>query len=171
MNAMDYILRKVKFSDKPYGGILIISSGDHKQLKPVQGHKIWMSPDFIIQYSVLKLRHYVRCSGDHNLMAVLELFRKGKPSEEEIQRVLFILETNCSVNSVDKWSDVPRRYFCIVTTIKATLKIISEYLKYRILNDRHFIFVSKDEVQCDFSTWSESSDAKGAMMDKLFRKL
>ena len=74
MNAIDYILRKVEFSDKPFGGIFIISSGDHKQLKPVQGHQIWMSPDFIIQYSVLKLRHYVRCSGGHNLMAVLEVF-------------------------------------------------------------------------------------------------
>ena len=139
-----------------FGDILIINSGDHKQLKSVQGHQIWMSPDFIIQYSVLKLRHYVRCSGDHNLMAVLEMFRNGKPSEEEIQRVLFILETICSVSSVDKWSNVPRRYFCIVTTIKATFKIISEYLKYRILNDTHFIFASKNEVQCNFSTCSEA---------------
>ena len=87
LNVMDYVLRVIRQNEKPYGGILIISSGDHKQLDPIDGGSMWLGSECIVHFDILLLKNYVRCSEDKELEGVLEVFRKSAPSQDEVEHV------------------------------------------------------------------------------------
>jgi len=93
-NSMDKILRAIKFTDKPFGGVQVILSGDFFQLPPVSKEfkeirfiwqtELWKKLDLKIAYLEEKFRQ----DQDDILVSILDEIRSGDVS----QRTWEILE-------------------------------------------------------------------------------
>ncbi len=85
--GMDKILRAIKFTDKPFGGVQVILSGDFFQLPPVS--KEWKEIRFIWQTELWKkldlkiayLEEKFRQDEDDILVSILDEIRSGDVSE------------------------------------------------------------------------------------------
>lgn len=86
--SMDKILRAIKFTDKPFGGVQIILSGDFFQLPPVS--KEWKEIRFIWQtelwnkldLKVAYLEEKFRQDEDDMLVSILDEIRSGDVSQQ-----------------------------------------------------------------------------------------
>lgn len=86
--SMDKILRAFKFTDKPFGGVQIILSGDFFQLPPVS--KEWKEIRFIWQtelwnkldLKVAYLEEKFRQDQDDKLVSILDEIRSGDVSQQ-----------------------------------------------------------------------------------------
>ena len=76
---MDHILRRVKGNNVPYGGALLFSTGDNKQIRPIEGNSVWSSNLLITSHDLLYFQNPVRCCGDENLERFIRLSRKNLP--------------------------------------------------------------------------------------------
>ena len=65
--TLDIILRKLKMNDIFFGGILIISTMDHKQLAPIKGRPLLTSPHVLTCFDAYMLKQSVRANDDKNL--------------------------------------------------------------------------------------------------------
>ena len=87
-NSMDKILRSFKFTDKPFGGVQLILSGDFFQLPPVS--KEWKEIRFIWQtelwnkldLKIAYLEEKFRQDEDDILVSILDEIRSGDVSQQ-----------------------------------------------------------------------------------------
>lgn len=93
LSAIDGILRKIKASNLPFGGVLILATGDARQLPPVEGSPSFRSSHFWTTLRVYLLKHYVRAAQDHLLQELLDLLYKINLCPSEIERVKEIFRT------------------------------------------------------------------------------
>jgi len=92
--AIDYILQKTRESFAPFGGILIVGTGDPKQLPPPQGRLIWTSPIILSSVRMFALKKCVRMT-DFVGRQFLEMLSVPKISESEIEQILKIFDEKC----------------------------------------------------------------------------
>ena len=71
----DIVLRYIRNSSKPFGGLLIISTMDHLQLDPVLGRHPLLSPLFTCTFVFGRLIHSVRAASDPAWQRVQEISR------------------------------------------------------------------------------------------------
>ena len=170
LHVIDYVLRTIRDSSKPYGGILIISSGDHKQLVPVEGQSVWVSVERLIQFQILLLKHYVRCRSDSELEKVLSVMRLSMPSSEDIKYACDTLLKRCSSNVVQTWDHVPEKYFRIVSKVDATLSIINRYIQSKMEKEEYFVSIASDEMKDTANVWMSANSSTSKRMNKLFKE-
>ena len=170
LNVIDYVLRTIRNSSKPYGGILILASGDHKQLTPVEGQTVWTSVERMIQFQILLLKHYVRCQSDSELEKILSIFRIPNPSSDDIDYVCDTISRRCASNVVQSWDAVPEKYFRIVGKVEATLSIINRYVEGRMQREKYFVSIAQDEMKDTANVWIRASSYTKKRMNKLFRE-
>jgi hypothetical protein len=73
-SAMSQILAKLNDNwDVPFGGVLVIITGDPRQLPPITGKPIWISPKMFTDFRQLVLKEYVRAE-DVELQRALRLY-------------------------------------------------------------------------------------------------
>ena len=111
---MDSILREVRCSDKPFGGLLLIASGDHRQLDPIEGGQIWMSNLLMTSFELFNLKYLVRSMGDEDLGKLIDILRKPKANRVDHIELRGILRARCRENAKDNWSQVSVECFKIV---------------------------------------------------------
>ena len=169
-NVIDYVLRSVRKNDKPYGGVLIIATGDHRQLKPIDANSIWVGSELLANFQIIQMTHYVRCRMDADLAKILEIFRKAEPTSDDIQLVRTILLQRCSSNCVESWDAVPYMYFRVVSKNQAARKIIDDYLRLRKQDENNFVSESYDEVQILNGQWVKASSAHSIKMNARLRE-
>ena len=74
--VMDIVLRYIRDNQVPMGGVLIVASGDPRQLSPISGSPIWASYHLIATFRIMSLKHYVRAQRDPNLQSFLSIFAR-----------------------------------------------------------------------------------------------
>jgi len=103
--ALDIILRRIRNSSTPFGGLLIISTMDPLQLHPVRGRPPLLSPHFLTSFRATFLRHSVRASRDANLRRIQTISRM-LPTELTaaiITEFKSLVASHCTF--VDDWDD------------------------------------------------------------------
>jgi predicted GIY-YIG superfamily endonuclease len=106
------IMRKLRGSDLFFGGVLLICTLDHLQLRPIKGIPFLLSPHIMTCFRMLQLKHLVRSAHDPNLQRVIDICRMTRQEYEDnptvIDELKELLRTHCTW--VDNWDspEIPR---------------------------------------------------------------
>ena len=130
--TIDKIMKFVKANDRPFGGCILIATGDHRQLSPISGSHVWGSSLFTSTMEVLCLKHLVRSSGDQDLQKLISIMRTPKISLYRIKEAVSIIERRCAPQSVLSWDAVDQSHLRIVSTKAAVKECEAEYLKKKL---------------------------------------
>ena len=63
-SAMDIVLQELKQTTLPFGGVLVIASGDQMQLPSIEGNDIFLSPVLLTNFALFFLGHFVRMTDE-----------------------------------------------------------------------------------------------------------
>ena len=127
LTAINIILKRLRKSNVPFGGVLVICTGDPRQLQPVSGNAVWGSTHIFTTFRIYLLKEYIRSMEDKNLMDALKLLQKVTLSEEEKEEFANIIEQHLPLeNCVDSFSKVPPNATRVVSTNKAVQDISDE---------------------------------------------
>jgi hypothetical protein len=162
LNIMDFVLRRLRDSAVPFGGVLLLCCGDPCQLKPVKGRSIWLMPNLITMFSVLGLKHFVRSRGDPELQTLIKCIRKSKLDAQDVEESIAIITNRCSPQQfVKSWEDVPDEYQRVVGKIKALEYAVDIYLKQKkaTLGLQYIIQHAYDEVEFSAGNWISANAA------------
>ena len=126
LSTMDNVLKNVKQSNKPFGGTLIIATGDHCQLPPVVGSDIWLNNQSLFTtFRVTMMSQYVRSHADPNLQTLIDYLRQPTCTPQQVQHMLTIIKDNCQFVTM---SQLPPNVLHVVSKNKAAEQIINRYL-------------------------------------------
>lgn len=118
--------------DSPFGGKLLIGTGDPRQLQPINGAPFWMTHCLYADFIPAVLRHYVRCAEDRQLQELNNLLHKVHLSSQEIEQVLTIINENVpDCNYYKRWADIPSSIACIVPRKTSVEEINNQCVKRR----------------------------------------
>ena len=65
--TLDIILRTIKSSSLPFGGVLVLGSFDHRQIDAIKGTPFLMSSHILTDFTIVRLRESVRAAADSAL--------------------------------------------------------------------------------------------------------
>jgi hypothetical protein len=147
--ALDTVLRTLMNNSLPWGGKLLISSGDSKQLPPIDGRPIWTSANMSTMMKVVLFTTDVRAA-DPNLRWLNDQCRIALDENQCIAVANAILD-NCS-SAVD-WDSVPEDAVRIVSTKAAEREVIDKFLETQVTRS----FKSIDEV-LNGSVWARANE-------------
>ena len=71
--TIDIITRKLRNSQLPFGGLLIIGSMDNSQIQPINQLPFLTSGLVLTSFQAIKLQHSVRAHGDLDFQRLQEL--------------------------------------------------------------------------------------------------
>ena len=125
--ALDGILRLIMNSNLPWGGKLLLSCGDAKQLPPVDGTMIWASVNMCTMMDVFVFKADVRAR-DINLRFLNDQCRRVL-TEDECNAACDVVMRECTFER--DWSTVPDIAVRIVSTKAAELTVTEEFLAGR----------------------------------------
>ena len=123
--VLDLVLQRIRGSKKPFGGVLIIGTGDHRQLRPIGDSEIW--PTMVVRTicKVFLLKHFVRARADRALQRVIQVLRQPVIEEDEIEAVLEVFHRQ---RFVADWRDVPNNTLRVVGKKSGERAVIKQYL-------------------------------------------
>jgi ATP-dependent DNA helicase PIF1 len=76
--ALEYIARKVRGNEHPFGGVLLVLCGDFFQLPPVSGQLAFLSNAWVgCDVQTVNLRTVHRQGGDARFVSLLNEVREG----------------------------------------------------------------------------------------------
>jgi predicted GIY-YIG superfamily endonuclease len=75
-----------------FGGIMTLTTMDIEQLRSIDGHPLLMSPNVLVAYDIICLKHFVRSRDDPDLQRLLEIMtnwnERKRHHELEFERIL-----------------------------------------------------------------------------------
>jgi hypothetical protein len=147
--ALDNILRAVMGNSLPWGGKLLLSCGDSKQLPPIDGRPIWGCINMCTMMEVFVFTTDVRAR-DPKLRWLNSECRR-ELNADECKAVAEVVLTECQF--VPDWTHVPDVAVRIVPTKAAELKVVEQFLEGRQTKSYSAI----DEVQ-NGAVWDRAGD-------------
>jgi len=87
--TIDIILRHLRGSTLPFGGVLICGSFDHRQLECIGGLPFLLSSHILTDFTLVKLEQSVRAAKDKKLQVC------GKPINFKMLTCLCLLTSSC----------------------------------------------------------------------------
>ena len=99
--AMDLVLRHVMLSQVPFGGKLVICTGDFSQLPPPNGTLLILSSSILTNFLILRLKHFVRMTNLDG-QQLLRLFDTVHASAGDVDTMIRIISRNCQF--VETWN-------------------------------------------------------------------
>ena len=159
---MDIILRAVKRNYSFLGGVLMISTGDPCQLKPIDGTPVWTSHHMITGFWVINMKHYVRARRDPDLQTMVDIIRTVNLTDDQIYTFERILSARCIPRKcVPSWDHVPEDTLRIVGTKAACEDIIDTYIqtKKRTPGIICRTFEAYDEADCGTGGWPRATES------------
>lgn len=156
MAVIDRVLRFVRNNSKPFGGVLIIATGDPHQLSPMEGRPFWISSMLFTCFTTLRLEHYVRAAADPELQQLTTILRNVACTDGDVEIFAEIIQRRVLQRRggcVSSWQLVPEHYLKVVGTREGCRTILREYLRIK-QNDgtRTFTYVCTDHVQTNRTT-------------------
>ena len=121
--AMDCVMQQVAGSSIPFGGKLVISTGDFRQLPPPGGMLLLMSNTVLATFEVHLLKEYVRMQNLYGKI-LLNLLSEYPISLEKCNQIVQIVNTYC--NFLPKWSDVSLHVLRVFATRTAEKEAIEQ---------------------------------------------
>ena len=153
--AIDSILRHVRESDLPFGGVFVIANGDALQLPPPSGGPIWISTAALVLYHFHFLNEFVRMV-DIEGQKLLRILSKRPLSEEEAIEACGILNRCCRF--VTTFDEVPRHVVRIFGTRAAEAAEIAKHKdEVRSSNVNCLTLCCEDEILCG-TVWKKTSN-------------
>ena len=168
--VFDIILRKLRKSHLPFGGVLLIGTMDHTQLQPINALPFLLSTLVITSFTMVQLRHSVRASADSLFQEFQQILRTNpfqlRESSELRARFFELGSIFTFVDSMDAPEVTPsmtqmyaRKSFVKSATAMYTASLISK------LNDNgteHYIRRSVDNqvrshTRAEYQEASESA--------------
>ena len=156
-SAMDIVLQELKESTLPFGGILVIASGDQMQLPSIEGNDIFLSPVLLTNFAMFFLSHFVRMT-DEAGQTVLRHMWKRPIDAPAVDEILGILNEKCSFK--DTWDDLDDP--CVMRVFgkrKAEQREFESHIQ-RVRNSgtAFKVFEATDEIcLCKSSVWNETN--------------
>lgn len=165
---MDLILRRIRHSSAPFGGVLLMATGDPRQLPPVQGHSVWTSYHMITTFKILLLQHYVRCAADTDLRRMNDLLRISKLTDNEMDEFMEIFHRRCDKNFVEDWDDVSPDILRVLPTKQAVEEATQRYVKKKIseLGNDICHYLSYDTVEISTGRWKAAQKTTRIKLDR-----
>ena len=137
---MDIVLQAVKKIALPFGGVLVLATGDPKQLPPPTGTQIWLSPLMLTSVRLFKLSTPVRMVdsiGQDFLNAISQI----NLEEDDIRSIIEIFSRHCKFQEDIDTTELDA--IPIFATRAAERRSIQK--KVQALRDSHQSFI---EVKC-----------------------
>ena len=155
-SAMDLTLQELKQSTLPFGGVLVIASGDQMQLPSIEGNDIFLSPVLLTNFAMFFLSHFVRMT-DADGQTVLRHMWKRPINAPAVAEILAILDTKCTFK--DSWDELDDP--CVMRVFgkrKTEQKEFDSHIqRVRASGSSYRIFEAKDEICLSKSpVWSET---------------
>ena len=155
-SAMDLTLQELKQSTLPFGGVLVIASGDQMQLPSIEGNDIFLSPILLTNFAMFFLSHFVRMT-DADGQTVLRHMWKRPINAPAVAEILAILDSKCTFK--DSWDDLDDP--CVMRVFgkrKAEQKEFDSHIqRVRASGSSYRIFEAKDEICLSKSSvWNET---------------
>ena len=82
--------------------MLLIGTGDPKQLKPPSGSLLWMSPLNLTTFRLYALTEFVRTDRSGDGQKALRLMSEAQSTEQAANEIAQVLPESC--NFVDDWN-------------------------------------------------------------------
>ena len=67
-SLLDIILRQMRKSNMPFGGVLVLGTFDHMQIECINGLPFLLSTHLLTDFTIVRLEHSVRAANDEKLM-------------------------------------------------------------------------------------------------------
>lgn len=105
----EMILRKVRKSNQPFGGVLLIANMDHTQGGAINGTPLLLSSFMYTCFQLVELNHSVRAHGDADFIRIQQIARMDPYHLQENQHLITEFRDLISRKFTFKsdWSDVP----------------------------------------------------------------
>ena len=155
-DVLDCIVRQIEDSELHFAGKLVIASGDHNQIPPIEGVPFWDTYHLITSFKVLQLKEPVRTAADPDLTRCLAVFHKDATSDEINDAVETIISKS---SHVEDWKSVPLDRIRIVGTRQAAKEVVEEYLqamRTQASTTNYLKFKAVDEVEGCLDNWYEA---------------
>jgi ATP-dependent DNA helicase PIF1 len=86
LEKIEYILRKIRSSKQPFGGVRLLFSGDFLQLEPIEGENI-LNHELISDFVFINLQNNYRQQGDTRFQELLNNLRVNELTEEDLELI------------------------------------------------------------------------------------
>lgn len=106
LQTIDLILRRIRKSQIPFGGVLILGTMDHTQLQPIKELPILTSSFMLTCFQMVSLEHSVRAHGDPDFQRLQAITRMNPvllQSSEALKNEFFNLAEKLTY--VSDWND------------------------------------------------------------------
>ena len=169
-NIIDNVLRNIrKQPHRPFGGVLLVASGDHRQLTPVDGCGIWTHSQLAHQFAFLELKRLVRSRTDRDMQKVIETVRNVAPTSTEIENVIDTMKRRMyPQNFLNKWEDVNDKTLRVVGKRRAEARVTKTFLeeKKKQVDVQYVTCKSLDEVETGRNQWMVAKESTSIALNK-----
>ena len=163
--ATDHVLQVVTANYVPFGGKLVVATGDFFQLPPPSGSYLMSSSFPLTTFAFHNLKNFVRMR-NKNGQELLSLLSATPETDANAERIWKIMEKDC--NFVQSWNDVPNDRIRIFATRQAERKATENKInEVKCSRTQFFESASIDEM-CVSSTdnWSEATATASKFLNK-----
>lgn len=166
ISLLDRVLRVIRGSTLPFGGVVVLATMDPFQLPPVEGRPLLVSPLFLTMFRMVKLSSYVRSATDPRLQRINEIGRLPNLVENPslIDEYCSIVREGCRFES--DIHNVPR------TVLRVVGKRVAEQEAILTRENEMLRILPADEVYISFSvdkeTISEGLNWKNATNETIY---
>ena len=179
LGTLDIILRKIRMNDIFFGGLLIISTLDHKQLPPVRGKPFLTSSHILSCFESYILESSVRAHDDHEFSRLQSIARMSPQSYIENPKLLetfkSLLSTCCTfVSSWDSHEitpDVHRIYGKKHPAREASDTYVNQVKSH--LNISDYVEVKSQDVQLSYNSheeWQTATERTSKYLNRLVKE-
>ena len=163
--ATDYVLQVITGNYVPFGGKLVIATGDFFQLPPPSGSCLMSSSFPLTTFTFLKLENFVRMQ-NKNGQELLSLMSATPKTDGNARRIWEIIDKGC--NFVHSWKDVPNDRIRIFATRQAERKAIEDKIIDVKNSGTQFYENAAIDEMCVSSTdnWTEASPSTSKFLNK-----
>ena len=177
-SALDIIMRRVRGSSTWMGGMVIITTIDDKQLRPVKGYPLLLSPHILTCFRVVLLKHSVRSSRDPNQRRVIDVSRMPERDLNGdnglVDEVVDLVSANCTF--VDDWDDpvIDDRTLRVFPKKQPVFDAVNQFYAkieadFAAGSSRHTVLRSRraEDVQNTVESHGRYTDASASVSDLL----
>ena len=133
--AMDLIMQSLKEVNVPFGGILVLATGDPCQLPSITGHNVFCSPLMITSFNIHLLNHFVRMEDPRGQIMLKLMWEKPIPADK-ITAIVKCISEECQF--VVDWEQL---------TDQTIMKVFGRRKAVEDTLERHFENVKNSGVQ------------------------